>query len=369
MKKSILFVSAILMLASCTEKDEFTIRGELIGADSVSNGKIVYLKVLDENWKDMSIIDSATIANGAFEFKGLAKEGPTIHFIEPAEPIGKAKRPVLLIVEPGQIEVVLDSISTVRGTPSNNSYQALNDKLNALDREMDAIYEQAKADTVQASKEALEKQYDEKDAQKAEAAYDYVKANIRSRIGAYVLASRSYLFTLDRMKELFASVKPEYKANDRMKKLEARMQALDATSVGKTFTDLKGKTPESTDVALSDYAGKGKYVLVDFWASWCPPCRAEMPALVKLYKQYKDKDFEIVGISLDKTNKDRVSGIKSLGITWPQISDLKYWDSELAAAYGVNSIPHLILLDKDGTIMARGLSAEEAGAKLAELLK
>ena len=109
--------------------------------------------------------------------------------------------------------------------------------------------------------------------------------------------------------------------------------------------------------------------MVDFWASWCPPCRAEMPKLVELYKQYSAKGVEIVGISLDKTNEDWVKGIKNLNITWPQISDLKFWDSEGAAIYGVSSIPHLMLLDKDGKILARGLNAEEATKKIEELLK
>ncbi|MBK5720397.1 AhpC/TSA family protein [Dysgonomonas sp. Marseille-P4677] len=368
MKKIILFLSVVAMLVtSCVEKEAFTIKGTLPNTEY--DGKQVYLKVLGENWKDLIAIDTVTVTNGSFEFKGLAKGGSIIHFIELAEPTDKVKRPVLLVVEPGQIEVSMDSISTVKGTASNDSYQAFNDKLGAIDSEMKALYKKAQEDTTKTLRAELEKQFEEKDAQKAAANFDFVKANAQNQLGAYFFSSRSYMFSLDQMKEISALIKPEYKTNERMKKVEARIQALDATSEGKVFTDLKGKTPEGADASLADYAGKGNYVLVDFWASWCPPCRAEMPKLVEAYKLNKGKGFEIVGISLDKNNEDWVKGIKNLGITWPQISDLKFWDSELAAAYGINSIPHLVLLDKDGKIMARGLSADQAVAKLNELLK
>ena len=120
---------------------------------------------------------------------------------------------------------------------------------------------------------------------------------------------------------------------------------------------------------LSDYVGKGKVVLIDFWASWCGPCRREMPNLVEAYKQYKDKNFEIVGVSLDRDLEAWKKGIADLNITWPQMSDLKYWDCEGAKLYAVSSIPHTLLVDAEGTIVARGLHGEELQQKIAELLK
>ena len=130
------------------------------------------------------------------------------------------------------------------------------------------------------------------------------------------------------------------------------------------MADAKGKTHK-----LSEYVGKGKIVLIDFWASWCPPCRRDMPNMVEVYKQYKSKGFEIVGISLDSKQEAWEKGVKDLQITWPQLSDLKGWKNDGAALYGVNSIPHTVLVDKDGTILAKGLHAKEIGEKLKELLK
>lgn len=369
MKKIILFLIAVAVLAtSCGEKDAFTINGKL--PDGTYDGQQVYLKTLDENWKDLITIDTVNVVNGEFVFKGLAKEGPILHFISLDDAPNFMSRPVPVVVEAGHIEVSLDSISTVKGTPSNNAYQAFASKVNVINAEIKAISEKSKQDTANVALQAdLEKQYKDKDNQLAKETFDFIKGNIQSQMGTYFLTKNFYRFSADQLKELLPSIKPEYKSIARIQKIEKVAQALDATSVGKVFTDIKGKTPEEKDAALADYAGKDKYVLVDFWASWCPPCRAEMPKLVELYKEYKDKGLEIVGISLDKTNADWVNGIKTLNITWPQISDLKFWDSEGAAIYGVSSIPHLMLLDKDGKILARGLDADEAKATIAELLK
>ena len=120
---------------------------------------------------------------------------------------------------------------------------------------------------------------------------------------------------------------------------------------------------------LSEFVGNGKVVLIDFWASWCPPCRADMPNLVAAYKQYKSKGFEIVGISLDSKADAWAKGVQDLGITWTQLSDLQGWKNAGAALYGVNSIPHTILVDKDGTILCKQLHGKEIAAKLEEILK
>ncbi|MBD8389506.1 AhpC/TSA family protein [Dysgonomonas sp. BGC7] len=369
MKKILLLFSTIaLLMTSCGEKNAFTITGKL--PNGSYDGQQVYLQTLDSIWKDRINIDTVSVVDGQFVFKGVAKDVPGIHFIS-LENAPDFIKSALVVVEPGQIEMTLDSVSSVKGTTTNNSYQVFASQMDIVAKEMQSIWEKAKADTTaNAELQAeLEKEYEAKEKQKTNILFDFIKPNIQNQIGAYFLANNSYLFSLDQLKELVPSINPEFKSIKRIQKLETRVKALEATSVGSIFTDLKGKTPTGTDVSLSDFAGKGKYTLIDFWASWCPPCRAEMPKLVELYGTYKNKGLEIVGISLDKTNEDWVKGINTLKITWPQISDLKYWDSELAAAYGVNSIPHLVLLDKDGKIIERGLNAEQVSEKLAEFLK
>ena len=122
-------------------------------------------------------------------------------------------------------------------------------------------------------------------------------------------------------------------------------------------------------VDVKQVFAKSRITIVDFWASWCPPCRADMPNLVAAYKQYKSKGFEIVGISLDSKADAWAKGVQDLGITWTQLSDLQGWKNAGAALYGVNSIPHTILVDKDGTILCKQLHGKEIAAKLEEILK
>jgi len=368
MKKIIFILSAMMFLtASCVEKDSFTIKGKLPSGEY--NGQQVYLQTFKDDWKENVNIDTANVVDGQFIFKGLSKEGPKVHFILLDDAPQNMKRPLMIIVEPGEIEVTLDSVSTVKGTSTNNAYQAYRTKVQALNSEMKDLYMKSRGDTTGIDMKELEKTFEEKNDQLKKESFDFIKSNIGTQMGAYLFSNNYYMYSSDQQKELLSGIKPEYKTNEKIGRIVKSVEAQDATAEGKMFVDVKAQTPEGKDAALSDYAGKGKYVLVDFWASWCGPCRAEMPKLVELYKQYKDKDFEIVGLSLDGDAEDWKKGIKDLGITWPQISDIKFWDSVFASTYGINGIPHLMLLDKDGKILARGISADEAKEKVAELLK
>lgn len=369
MKRIILFLSVIALIAtSCAEKDAFTIKGKLPSGDY--DGQTVLLQAMDSTWgRNLVTIDSATVVKGEFVFQGLSKEGPTVHYLLLEDAPDFLRRPAMLVLEPGVIEVSMDTVTIINGTPANNAYQAFMTKGETINKEMRALYEQVKKDTANVE---LKKEYEKKAEEARKSIFDEIysvtKANIDNQVGAYLFLSNNYAFSLEQKNELFAQIKSEYKALDRFKAFEKNLEILNATAIGKTFTDIKGKTPEGQDAALSDYAGKGKVVLVDFWASWCGPCIQEMPKVKEAYAKYKDKGFEIVGISLDTDSEAWKKSIKDLGIAWPQISDLKAWDSELAAAYGVNSIPHTVLIDKDGKIIDKDLRGDKIAEKLSELL-
>ena len=139
--------------------------------------------------------------------------------------------------------------------------------------------------------------------------------------------------------------------------------------VGKSFLDLEEAAPDGTMHKLSEYVGKGNWVLVDFWASWCGPCRGEMPNVVATYNQYHDKGFEIVGLSFDKDKDAWVKAIKDWEMPWIHLSDLKYWETVAAGVYSITGIPDNILVDPEGIIVARGLRGDSLEAKLAEIFK
>ncbi|HQQ93647.1 MAG TPA: TlpA disulfide reductase family protein [Bacteroidia bacterium] len=139
-----------------------------------------------------------------------------------------------------------------------------------------------------------------------------------------------------------------------------------ATTLGQTAPDIVMPGPDGKELALSSF--RGKVVLIDFWASWCGPCRKEMPNVVKAYAKYKNKGFEIFGVSLDQDKQRWLDAISKDGITWPQVSDLKYWENAAARVFNVQSIPYTVLLDKDGKILDKNLRGEALEKRLAELL-
>ncbi|HNA42394.1 MAG TPA: TlpA disulfide reductase family protein, partial [Saprospiraceae bacterium] len=136
--------------------------------------------------------------------------------------------------------------------------------------------------------------------------------------------------------------------------------------IGLPAPDFTLETPDGKKVSLKDF--KGKVVLIDFWASWCGPCRRENPNVVAMYNRYKDKGFEILGVSLDRSKEPWIKAIADDKLTWPHVSDLKGWGSSAAALYGITSIPHTVLVDRDGRIVARQLRGEVLGKKLEEIL-
>lgn len=312
MKRIGLFSFAVaILLASCGEtinKDKYTIAGKL--PDIENDGQQIYLQKMGDTRKDRVNLDTVMIENGMFMFDGVIENGPVVRFVTLSDPKNNILKSVAIVLEPGKIELTIDSTYTVSGTQSNEKFQGF---LNDLDNAEKADNEELFKTTV----------------------YDFTKTNIANPIGEYSLISYGYALNGEQLKEVLGMAKPEFKESKAGQVAVERSNKLEATAIGKHFTDLKGKTAEGKDIALSDYAGKGKYVLVDFWASWCPPCRKEMPLLVEAYAKYKNKGFEIVGVSIDDNAAAWQKGIKDLKITWPQMSDLKGWKSELSRTYGL----------------------------------
>ncbi|HWJ92373.1 MAG TPA: TlpA disulfide reductase family protein, partial [Flavisolibacter sp.] len=183
----------------------------------------------------------------------------------------------------------------------------------------------------------------------------------------YLLNSYSTTLDMSDLESLYASLSPKYKDTRSGQSVAKGIEARKITAIGKTAPDFMQPDTSGNTVKLTDL--RGKYVLVDFWASWCGPCRAENPNLVKTFTRYKDKGFTVLGVSLDQPGKKDASlaAIHKDGLTWTQVSDLKFWDNEAAVLYGIKAIPSNLLLDPQGKIIAKDLRGEELAKKLSEL--
>jgi len=165
-------------------------------------------------------------------------------------------------------------------------------------------------------------------------------------------------------KKLSDNLKP-YAHNKMVAEFITKTENIQKLKIGNEAPEIALKNPDGKVVKLSSL--RGNYVLIDFWASWCRPCRAENPNNVKLYKKYHDKGFEIYGVSLDRNKTSWIKAIKDDGLNWTQVSDLKFWQSEGARIYNVRAIPHTVLLDKEGKILANGLRGSNLEKKLEEI--
>lgn len=371
MKKIILLVGIVAcVFTACKEKSIYTLTGTF--TDNGQDGKMMYLRQSSPDFSIGDIIDSAKVEKGTFTFSGIAKDTADIQLITMDD---ESFYPVIFFAEKGKIELSLDSTmkATLKGTAMNDKYQQFEnakgsvvEKINAADSKFDSIKEAGNVTPEQFQ------EYDKSSKQLLDELgkinYDFIKPVITTPSGQFIFAQSIWDLSDNQTKELISLASADFRSLEPIQNLEKKIENREATAAGKMFTDVKGSDLNGKEVSLSDYAGKGKVILVDFWASWCGPCVRSIPGLIDIYKKYKDKGFEIVGISLDSKKEDWAKAVKNLNITWPQFSNLKGWKEDCAVTYGVDAIPHTVLIDKDGKIIEHNLMEDALSFKLEELL-
>ena len=364
MKKIVyLFAAGTMALAACSNDPAYKISGTI---ENVADGEYVFLQ--EAKGRELIKLDSAVVTNGVFEFNGR-QDTAVNRYITYTPKEGRGAR-LDFFLENGNIIVTMGENASITGTTNNDIYQAYKNESLALNKEIRALWEKTKAEGITEEQKAeIEKQYEVLSNKLDELTFNTIDANITNIVGIQLWPGNSYSMELEQLQALAAKVPAEFKTVPSIEKLLKRIEVLAKTAVGQKFTDFTLPSPEGNPVKLADIIAKNKYTLIDFWASWCGPCRAEMPNVVAAYKEYNKKGFGIVGVSLDSDAEAWKKAIKDMGMTWDHMSDVKGWQCEGAALYGVNSIPATVLVAQDGTIIARNLRGEAIKEKLAELLK
>lgn len=362
--KKLFYALAItsLSITACSDGNSYKVTGSVQGA---ADGDTVFLQ--EVVGRDLHHRDTAIIVSGKFTFTGK-QDSAVNRYITYAK--GNNQYITDFFLENGNIAVVLGEDSKITGTPANDTYQSFKDKMYNLQAEENAIYESLQDTTLTVEqRDAKLADIEDKGVEMEDVISGTIKENITNPVGVHLLSQFNYIMDYEDIEPILEQLPAKYQSNERIARLKKQVATAKSTAAGQKFVNFSMKTPEGETVELADFIGKDKYTLVDFWASWCGPCRREMPTLVQIYKEYKDKGLEIVGVSLDRNLSDWQNAIKTLDITWPQMSDLKFWNSEGAQIYAVRSIPYTVLIAQDGTIVAKGLHGEELQQKLAELFK
>lgn len=360
-----ILITLILTLAffACkTTKDEFAIKGTIAGVDT---GKVYLQKIVDGRPQS---IDTAKVVNGKFSFTGKM-ELPDLRVLR----LNDQDYIAQLFLENSQVNIDArkDSLSATKitGSASQDLFQTYIKEVESMNKQMTALqdrYQKAMGSNNTDEVKKVQIDYQALMDNMKVFTKNFVKEHHSSVVAAYItLAQLSSQIESAELDSIVAGFPQEISKSEYVVKLKEMAEAMRKTAIGAVAPDFTMNDPQGKPIQLSSL--RGKVVMIDFWASWCGPCRQENPNVVKVYQQYHDKGFEILGVSLDRNKEDWEKAIKDDQLSWLHVSDLQYWQNNAARLYAVNAIPQTYLLDKEGKIIAKGLRSEELAAKLTEL--
>ncbi|WP_316823458.1 TlpA disulfide reductase family protein [Pedobacter gandavensis] len=353
--------------ANAQQAKSFSLKGELTG---VKDGdKILLIRNIDQNTLDTL---SQTIKGGKFVLKGMVNNGAEFFSIRVEDK--RIRYNAFLDNSNMFIKANANDLSqsVITGSAAHTEYLKFSDTMSPLTNTMRVLnkaYAEAKNANNSEKMAEISQQFDEIEGEQAKVTANFIKQNPDSYYTPFLILKGDVepTATLPFYNALSAAVKKSTYGIQ----LKARLDALASVAIGVKAPNFSAQTPEGTTLSLNEVVAKGKYTLIDFWASWCGPCRQENPNLVAAYEKFHDKGLNVLGVSLDKPTAAAAwkKAIADDKLTWYQISDLQYWQSPMVKLYAVRGIPHSVLVDANGIIVAKDLRGKALHDKLAELLK
>ena len=360
MKKNVIIASLMLLVLMGCQQKGYKISGTFENPGFFDSTMVVLSERVNREYVDL---DSAMVLNGQFTLNGVA-DSVKVGYLR-FKTVSGDKKTGDFILENGAITAVMDSSFNVlvKGTPQNDALSAfyqtekkIQDLANAKAKEI------IPENTVEPTAEMMVafKEFSKEVSRDLKTnLIDHVMKNVNTLAGSQIFMTNFYGMTTEEKEALFAKMDAKTKAIPRITELIAATEVEKKTAVGQPFVDFTLTTPDGKSASLSDFVGKTDYLLIDFWASWCGPCIRSFPELTAFYAKNKGAKFDILGVSLDKEKTDWTNAIQKHGLAWNHVSDLKYWESEGAKLYAVNSIPATVLIDKSGKIAGRNMELNE----------
>lgn len=366
----VLLISIGLFSFKTIIDNNFTISGT---APGIENGKKVFLQKQDET-AGILTIDSAKVLDGKFSFKGTATE-PAIHFVE----VEKIQGKIALIVENGKISVTVDKDSIqkskIGGTQNNIDLQNFNVSAMKVQTKMLAFQKAntEKMNAAQTNKDtvvinSLMKEFNKFQDEMIGLTGGFPETHPKSFLSVLLVDNMFNAPEVDiqKIKKTYAILDSSLKTTKVAKLVEKKMGNFKSLTQGNEAPAFSAPNPDGKVVSLKE--SLGKVTIIDFWASWCGPCRKENPNVVSVYKDFHDKGLNIISVSLDKDGAKWKEAIAKDNLTWTHVSNLKFWEDPIAVLYNIKSIPATFILDEKGNIIARDLRGEELRTKISSLL-